>query len=81
MLNNHLENMVEAKDCPNRNSMVNRMKALIKFNIKRIERNIKLVQQRSMETIAFCFVFVSEPLLNVKKVNTPRTIHQLNKKM
>lgn len=67
MLNKQLENMVEAKGCPNRNSVINRMKALIKFNIKRIERNIKLVQQRSMETISFLFCFCIRAIIKSEK--------------
>lgn len=56
--------MAKEKGYPNRSKVINRRKTLRRFNIKRIERNINLVQQRSMETISFPF-FISKPLLKV----------------
>lgn len=67
MFNKQVENMSESKGCANKSKVKSRKKALKRFNIKIVERNIKLLQQKPVQTISFLFVFVSEHLLKVKK--------------
>lgn len=52
-----LANIEQATRENGRSKVISRKRAPRKFSIKRIERNIKLVQQISLETISFLFCF------------------------
>ena len=78
MFNKQVENMSESKGCANKSKVKSRKKALKRFNIKIVERNIKLLQQKPVQTISFLFCFCIRAFIkSEKKLNIPSAIHKM----